>query len=73
MHVTKNELTDSEMENKIEGKSSWADTSILTNDNQDRIAINHVRDKSFSGKSNQLVIMWLKIQKKSIVVEGRFA
>ena len=60
IRIVTNDLTDSYMENEIEGKISWSDNLVLTNNDQDKIAINHLRDKSDSGKSNQLVAMWLK-------------
>ena len=59
VRVVTNELTESDIENKIEHKSSWANASILTKNNQNRIAINHVSAKSFIGKRNQLVVIWL--------------
>ena len=43
MRVVTNELTGAGMEDKNEGESSWANATILTNNNQDRIAINYVR------------------------------
>ena len=52
MRVVTDELADRHMENKIEGESIWADTPIATNHNQYVIAINHIRAKSFAGKSN---------------------
>ena len=44
----------------MEGEISWSDDPVLAKNNQDRIAINHVRTKSFADKSVQLVVMWLK-------------
>ena len=71
MRIVINELTDNDVENKIQGEISQANAPILTNNKQDRIAIKHVRAKSFTGKINQLIVMWEKNrQKKSRVVEG---
>ena len=60
MSVVTNELNASDMEKNDDTDSSWADAPILTNNNLDRIAINHVRAKSFAEKNNQIVIMWRK-------------
>ena len=43
MYFVTNELIGSDMENKIEDKSNWADSPIITNNNQNIIGINHVR------------------------------
>ena len=47
MCVVTNEFTGRDMETTNEGESRWADAPILINNNQDRIAINHVRAKAF--------------------------
>ena len=47
IRVVINELSDSYMENKIEGDIVWANIHILTKNNQYRVAIKHVRAKSF--------------------------
>ena len=60
MRVVTNELTGRSMENKNEGESSWSDAHVLTNNNQDRIVINHVGGSFFAGRSNQLFVTWLK-------------
>ena len=51
MYVVTNEFADSYIENEIDGESRWDGSLILTNNNQERIAINHVRDSLFQEKA----------------------
>ena len=51
MSAVTNELTEGDLENKINDERSLADDPTLTNNNLDRIVINCIRSKSFPGKN----------------------
>lgn len=62
-HVT-NEITIVDIIEPAKERKSWIIRSIATINNTDRILINNFREKAFTAKNNEIIIMWKKNKKR---------